>query len=172
MATHALDNQMDEKLVKTVAEHDRLLRESRTTQTQGENAIQIGYTPDAVFTYNVAPNSGLIGTFIFTLQNQSPDAGSVVFGDLDIAVNKGTDTMDSAYNLSTYNGGLTVEVINDLYLVEGWHSQENYYPVVKVVRLKTFASSTADNFYIHYRWRYVGVGKIPQAVTGDITIVP
>ncbi len=172
MATHALDNQLQEKLLNKIEEHDRLLRESRTTQTQGENAIQIGYTPDPVHTINVAPNSGLIGTLIFTLQNPSADDGSVVFGDLDIAVNKGQDIMDSTYNLSAYYGGLKVEVINDLYLVEGWRSAHGYYPVVKVVRLSTFASSTADNFYIHYRWRYVGVGKTLQAVTGDITILP
>ena len=46
MSSHALDSQMPEKLVETVAKHDAQLREVRTLQLNSANAIQIVGVPD------------------------------------------------------------------------------------------------------------------------------
>jgi len=172
MSTHALDNQMNERIINKLEQHDRQLREQRTLQLQGEDTIQVGYTADSVYAFTVAPNTGLIGTFLCTLQYNSPDAESVVFGELDIAVNKGTDIFDPTYNLSAYYGGLTMQIINDLYLEQAFYNVQGYHPIVKVVKLYTTASATTSTFYIHTRWRYVGVGNTLNAVTGDISIMP
>jgi hypothetical protein len=172
MSSHSLDNQMNERLVNEVAELRRQFKEIRTLQTQGEDAIQIGYTPDTLYTITMAPNTGLIGTFLFVLEYDTPPSESVVFGDVDIAVNVNTDTYDPVNTLSAYYGGLKVEVINDLYLEQAYYNVEGYHPVVKVIRLYTTASSTTKTFYIHARWRYVGVGRVLVPATGDISIIP
>ncbi len=172
MSSHALDNQMEERLFKELIDLKQQVRDLRTLQVQGESAIQIGYTADTVHTISLAPNSGLIGTFLFVLKYDQPTPTSVVFGDVDIAVNKDTDIFDSTNNLSAYYGGLKVEVINDLYLEGAHYNVLGYHPIVKVVRLSTFASSNVSTFYIHSRWRYVGVGRTLVPATGDISIVP
>lgn len=172
MSRNLSDSKHERDLLNRIHKLEQQVREKGTVQVQGDDSLQIAYTDDAVFHYNVAPNTGLIGTFLFTLQYDNPQENSVVFGDVDIAVNKGTDEFSSTYNLSAYNGLLTMEIINDQYLLESWYTTEGYYPVVKVVKLYTIASSSADDFYIHYRWRYVGVGKTLQAATGDISIMP
>jgi hypothetical protein len=172
MSSNLSDSKHDRDLLNRIAQLEKQMREKGTVQVQGENAIQIGYTPDSVYPFVVAPNSGLIGTFLCTLQYDTPLPESIVFGELDIAVNKGTDIFNSTFNLSAYFGGLRVEEVNDQYLVNGWHSEEGYYPKIKVVRIYTFPSASSDTFYIHTRWRYVGVGKTLVPVTGDITILP
>ena len=153
MSRNLSDSKQERDLLNRIARLEQLQRERGTLQVQGDNALQIAYTDDAVFHINVAPHTGLIGTFLFTLQYDNPNPNDVVFGDVDIAVNKGTDEFTPVYNLSAYNGGLKTEVINDQFLARSWHTAEGYYPVVKVVRLSTYSSSTAADFYIHYRWR-------------------
>lgn len=172
MSRNLSDSKQERDLLNRIDRLEQQMREKGTTQVQGDDALQIAYTPDQVFPITLAPNSGLIGTFLCTLQYDNPVPGSVVFGDLDIAVNKGTDTFDPAYTLSPYYGGLSVEVVNDLSLDKAFHDVLGYWPVVKVVRLRTYASEVSDTFYIHSRWRYVGVGKVLQPVTGDLGIIP
>ncbi len=182
MSRNLAEHRPERELINTVRRISTQNLQQRTLQQQGSQSIQVGYTPDSVLTYTVAPNSGLtytvapnsglIGTFLCTLQYDAPIPDSVVFGELDIAVNKDTDVMDSTHNLSAYYGGLTVEVINDLYLEQSFYQEQGYHPIVKVVKLRTFPSSTESTFYIHTRWRYVGVGNTLEAVTGDIGIVP
>lgn len=46
MSTHALDNQLPERLINKVAELERQLRELRTLQLNSANAIQIVGVPD------------------------------------------------------------------------------------------------------------------------------
>lgn len=172
MSRNLSEHRTEKQVINTLRQVAKQSVQQRTMQQQGSQSIQVGYTPDAVLPFTIAPNSGLIGTFLCTLQYDSPLPDSVVFGELDIAVNKGTDTFDPAYTLSAYYGGLKVEIINDLSLEQAFYNVEGYHPIVKVVRLSTFPSSTVSTFYIHTRWRYVGVGNELEAVTGDIGIVP
>ena len=170
MSRNLSDSKQERDLLNRIALLEQQMRESRTTQVQGEDSIQIGYTSDHVLSITLAPTTGLIGTFLCTLQYDDPQPESVVFGDLDIKVNKDTD--DAAHNLSAYYGTLKAEVINDLHIGDMFHAVEGYRPLIKVVRLSTTSSLTSATFFIHSRWRYVGVGKVLQAATGDLSIIP
>jgi hypothetical protein len=170
MSRNLSDSKQERDLLNRIARLEQLVREKGTTQVQGGDALQINYTTDNVFPITLAPASGLIGTFLCVLEYDDPRPESVVYGDLDIAVNKGTDSF--ANNLSAYYGGLHAEVINDLFLEQAFFDVLGYHPVVKVVRLTTTPSMSSDTFYIHTRWRYVGVGKTLVQATGDISIIP
>jgi hypothetical protein len=170
MSRNIAEHKRERKVINAINQATLQGSQTRTLQGQGSQSIQVGYTPDSVFPITLAPASGLIGTFLCTLQYDDPQPDSVVFGDLDIAVNQGTD--DYANNLSVYFGGLHAEVINDGYLEKLFHDTYGYHPIVKTVRLTTTPSMVSTTFYIHTRWRYVGVGNVLQAVTGDISILP
>jgi hypothetical protein len=175
MSRNLSDSKLERDLYNRLAKLEQQMRERGTTQVQGDDTIQIGYTADNVFPISVAPSSGadgLIGTFLCTLQYDDSLPGSVVFGDLDIAVNYGTDVFSPSTTLSAYYGGLRVEEINDLYLKELFSENLGYHPLVKMIRLRTFGSDTPTNFFIHTRWRYLGVGKTLIPATSSTIIIP
>lgn len=172
MSRNLSDSKHERSILNRIARLEQQVREKGTTQIQGIDTVQIAYTDDQVLHLNVAPNSGLIGTFVFSLQYDNPQPDDVVFGDVDIAVNHGTDEFGPLTTLNPYLGTLRVEAVNDLYFGHFWAQEQGYFPVVKTVKLYTAASGAPQDFYIHYRWRYVGVGKVLQAATGDITILP
>lgn len=172
MSRNLSDSKQERDLYNRIARLEQQMRERGTTQVQGDDAIQINCTTDNVFPITLAPTVGLIGTFLCVLTYDDPQPNSVVLGDLDIAVNVDTDVFDPSYTLSPYYGGLTVEVVNDLSLTKAFHDVLGYWPVVKVVRLRTYSDPSSHTFYIHSRWRYVGVGKTLIQATGDMSLIP
>jgi hypothetical protein len=119
MSRNISDSKQERDLLNRIARLEQLQRERGTLQIQGDNALQIAYTADTVLHLNMAPNTGLIGTFVFALKYDNPQPNDVVFGDVDIAVNKGSDVFGPGTTLDPYFGALQVEVINTQYFVEG-----------------------------------------------------
>ena len=75
MATHALDTQLDEKLVNRIAEMERQLREMRTLQYQGADAVNLTLDSGGWVTQELANNQAAI--VMYTLANPE---GKRVFG--------------------------------------------------------------------------------------------
>jgi hypothetical protein len=178
MSRNLSDSKQERDLLNRIARLEQQMRERGTLQVQGDDTIQIAYTPDHVFSISVDPvdldgdGYGLLGTFLCTLQYKDPVSGSVVLGDLDIAVNRGTDIYDGAYNMSAYYGGLKVEEINDLYLKELYTEQVNHHPIVKMVRISVIAAPGTATYFVHTRWRYLSVGKTIVPAIGTTVIIP
>jgi len=177
MSSNLSDSKQERDLLNRIARLEQQMRESRTLQIQGDNTIQISYTDDQVFSITLEPADGgdgygLLGTFLCTLQYQAPKPGSVVMGDLDIAVNRGVDVFDGAHNLSVYYGALKVEEINDLYLEQAFSDVIGHHPVVKVVRLRVSAAPGTATYFVHTRWRYLSVGKQIVPATSSTIIIP
>ncbi len=176
MSANSAKHTADTRLVEDIRDLKNQLSALRTQQIQGGNAIQIAYTDDNLLTWNTTPSPGddgrgLIGTFVFTLEYDNPPAESVVFGDLDIQVNQGVD--DDDHHLDFYQLGLQLTQINDGWLAKNYRDQLGYWPVIKILRLFTNTPSMSPvDFYIHSRWRYVGVGKTLLAATASTIIIP
>ena len=73
MSTHSLDNQMDERLVNKVAELERQLREIRTLQAQGQDAINVQVSD--YYWFDLVLNNNQGGYMTFTFDN--PEAARV-----------------------------------------------------------------------------------------------
>lgn len=67
MSTHSLDNQLEERLFKKIADLEQQVREVRTLQLQGTTAVGLAFTDFQLKAITVA--DGAVGAVSFTLTN-------------------------------------------------------------------------------------------------------
>jgi hypothetical protein len=68
MSSHALDNQMDERIFKELEELKKQLRDIRTTQAQGADAVNLTITGVYTVEFELLADQGAVP--YFTLENE------------------------------------------------------------------------------------------------------
>lgn len=76
MSTHTLDTQLPERLLKKIADMEKKIRELRTLQLQGQNALQFN-TSSTVSSSTTISIAGDMASFRMTLESVS---GARIFG--------------------------------------------------------------------------------------------
>ena len=144
MSDHGLEQQLEEKITTRLNEHERQIREMRTVQLQGNDALNLQLSNYSTTNFSLLNNG--VNSFILSLNNTD---NKVLFGFPDMTIYEGTAIAGNRIGAGYARDAnyLVHRSEHDYFL----NNNANLYAVISVTN-KTGATQTIT---FEGRWRFL-----------------